>query len=59
MMQNDPDPYPPPDNARGVAFAVITAAATVLVTGLISWGVDELRNRYGSRPPEPPKDTKP
>lgn len=31
-----------------ILIAAATAAVTTLVTSLVSWGVDELRSRYGT-----------
>lgn len=38
----------PPSEHRTLVLAVVTAAATTLVTALATWAVDELRSRYGS-----------
>lgn len=38
----------PPDDYRDLLIVVVTAAATTIVTGLASWAIDELRDRYGS-----------
>jgi len=52
-MLLDPPPDDENDDARDLVYAVATAALTALVTGLVSWGVDELRARYGSKDSNP------
>ena len=52
IFEEDPTPSPPPkdgndDWARYTIFTVIVAGASALASGLGSWAVDELRERYG------------
>lgn len=46
------DPKPPPSEGRTLAIAVVTALCTAFVSGLAAWAVDELKQRYGTRPPQ-------
>ncbi len=47
---DDFDPITPP--GRTVLLAVVTAAVTTLVTSLVTWGIDEVRAKFGSTKPE-------
>ena len=42
-----------PDDGDGwpryVVFTVLTAACTTLVTSLVTWGIDELKAKYGTK----------
>lgn len=40
------DPKPP---EHGVLVALITATLTTIATGLATWGVEELRAKFGSK----------
>lgn len=54
---DDDDDYAPPPSGDGpyqqVGVAVAIAALTALTTKLVEWGVDELRDRYGTKPKAP------
>ncbi len=45
-----------PGPGRTVLIAAVTAAATTLVTSLVSWGIDEVRARWGTPKEPPPSD---
>lgn len=53
ILTTDP---PPPSNAQTIAVAVITAALTAAATQIITWGVDEMRARYGTAKRESGED---
>lgn len=42
------DPKPPT-----IAVTVLTAALTTAATLLVTWGIDELRSKYGTTPKSP------
>lgn len=42
----------PPKVGEQIAVAVAIAALSALVSGLVTWGVDELRHRFGTKEPE-------
>lgn len=41
-----------------LGFAILTAGLIVIVSELAKWGVDELRDRFGSTPPKPHDEPK-
>lgn len=45
---DDPDATPPKDDH--VKNAVVIAVLSAFAGGLISWGIDELRTVFGSKP---------
>jgi len=49
MMEDAP---PPPSPKEQIVVAVVIAGLSALATGLITWGVDELKQRFGSKPKE-------
>lgn len=46
------DEDPPKSDARTIVVAVVTAALTTLATGLVTWAIDEMKERR-----KPGKDT--
>lgn len=53
--RDDDDDKPGESIRRQIVTAVTIAGLSVLVTKLVEWGVDELRDRYGKKPdPKPP-----
>lgn len=48
-MNDEPKP---PKMGEQIAMAVTIAALSALVSGLVSWGVDELRIKFGTKEPE-------
>lgn len=49
FAQDDPKQ---PSKGEQIALAVAIAALSTLASGLISWGVEELKHRFGSKPDE-------
>lgn len=47
------DPAPPPAPIR---TAVAIAGLSAVIVGLVTWGIDELKHRFGSRPTAPAQD---
>ena len=47
-----------PSQVRQVTLAVVTAALTTAVHGLVTWGIQELQMKFGSKPKEPPPPEK-
>jgi hypothetical protein len=39
-----------PSRGEQIAIAVAIAGLSTLVSGLVGWGVEELRSRFGSKP---------
>jgi hypothetical protein len=54
FAQDDPKP---PSRREQIGMAVTIAALSALATGLVSWGVEELKHRFGSK--EKDKDNAP
>lgn len=48
LHQDNPGPK------EQITVAVAIAALSALATGLITWGVDELRQKFGSKPKNQP-----
>ncbi len=48
MFAQDPNPTP----RQQIGIAVAIAALSALSTGLIGWGIEELKKKYGSKPEE-------
>lgn len=46
MFAQDPKP---PSKGEQIALAVAIAGLSALTTGLITWGVEELKHRFGSK----------
>lgn len=46
------DDDPPKSDTRAIVVAVVTAALTTLATGLVTWAIDEMKERRKS-PPDP------
>lgn len=44
-----------PSRGETIVIAVAIAALSTLASGLVSWGVDELRSRFGSKPKDEDK----
>lgn len=53
FAQDDPKQ---PSRGEQIGMAVAIAALSALATGLVSWGVEELRHRFGTRPKEEKSD---
>ena len=49
FAQDDPKQ---PSRGEQIGMAVAIAALSALATGLVSWGVEELKHRFGSKPEE-------
>jgi len=49
FAQDDPKQ---PSKGEQIALAVAIAALSTLASGLVSWGVEELKHRFGSKPEE-------
>lgn len=49
---DDDDIEDPKDPSKTIVIAAITAAVTALMTSLVTWGLDELRHKYGTHKPE-------
>lgn len=49
--EDDDDLLPGEDTLLKV---VVTVGLTALISGLVTWGVDELRDKFGSKKPNPP-----
>lgn len=49
FAQEDPKQ---PSKREQIVMAVTIAALSTLASGLISWGVEELKHRFGSKPKE-------
>lgn len=47
-----------PSKGEQIAMAVAIAALSTLASGLVSWGVEELRSRFGSKAKDEKDDTK-
>lgn len=47
-----------PSQVRQVTLAVVTAALTTAAHGLVTWGIQELQMKFGSKrkQPEPPPE---
>jgi hypothetical protein len=52
MFAQDPKQ---PSKREQIAMAVTIAALSALATGLVSWGVEELKQRFGTKPKEQDK----
>jgi hypothetical protein len=53
FLEDDDDDFPPPRKGEDVAKAVVIAGLSALITGLVTWGIDELRERFGKTKPCP------
>jgi hypothetical protein len=56
-MFNQEDNPPPKDSVKfilGMAFA--TAAVATLGSKLVDWAVEEIKGKYGTKPPEEKKE---
>jgi hypothetical protein len=52
FAQDDPKQ---PDKREQIVMAVTIAALSTLASGLVAWGVEELKHRFGSKPKEQDK----
>lgn len=52
MFAQDPKE---PSKREQIAMAVTIAALSTLASGLVSWGVEELKLRFGTKPKEQDK----
>lgn len=52
MFAQDPKQ---PSKGEQIAMAVTIAALSTLASGLVSWGIEELKHRFGSKPKEQDK----
>ncbi len=50
---------PPPPCGDSIARTLLVATLTAALTGLVTWGIDELRWRYGWRDENDKKEKKP
>lgn len=53
FAQDDPKQ---PSRGEQIGMAVAIAALSTLASGLISWGIEELKHRFGSKPEEKSND---
>jgi len=54
MFNSNDDGPKGPSRVEQVGIAVAIATLAAFTTSLVGWGVAELRNKFGSKPPTPP-----
>lgn len=56
FSQEDPKQ---PSRTETVVIAVVIATVTAFTTGLVGWGIQELKDKFGSKPQQKDKSNDP